>query len=399
MEEKEPLLGEAFGDSAQEDKSKKRSKKLAQVRDLLEWASRSDTSAEEAEVCRIRANAIMTRFAIEEWEARTEEKGIEMPEMRLFDYSWWGSSQFSNQLSWMFREMCKHCRCYSVMEKIKFEGKGLTIPVVGLPSDIDWLDLLFTNVMIFMIDRVDPRAMTDLSVNDNMARMREAGMPWGDAINRLVFAGIVKSIAEEEWQKEPYNIDIGRRKKPDPTNKRRLDGRGKQYLYFSKSTYEKTITSYRRWCAETGREQSKVSQVTFRRHFANGFAAEVNDRMYRMRKSTESAYDSEHEAGSMAIAIRDIEKIVEEAVFLQFPDLRPHPSGCNCDNCHWCHDANCDRPNCVARRDWNPIRTRSRAPKPEKVDWAAQDAGRSAGRSVQLSNNPDKRIGGQKELI
>lgn len=365
---------------------------LAKVRALMELASRNSTPPGEAEAARERADILMTKYALDSWLLKQEDDApLAKPELRWFDFQWWASNPFKHQLWWMFAEMGKHCRCEVVSAKLKYD-EGYRIPVVGLPSDLGWFDLLFTNVMLFMVERVDPVAKPGLSVNENMARMREAGMPWAEALNRLVRARIVKSIAEEEWEKEPYNIDIGRREKPNPTNRYRKDGRGQNKLYFSKRTYESTITNYRRWCSETGHEQSKVSQSTFRRNFANGFAAEVNDRLSKMNRNSKAAYDEQHEAGSAAVAIRDIRKVVEEEVYILFPDLRPHPSDCDRDDCHWCHDAKCRRSNCVARRDWRPVRTRGRAPKEEREDWAAIDAGRAAGQAVNLSNKPTDRI-------
>jgi hypothetical protein len=118
-----------------------------------------------------------------------------------------------------------------------------------------------------------------------------------------------------------------------------------------------------------------------------------------MNRESQQAYDADHETGSMALAVRDISKIVEETIYVMFPDLRPHPATCDCDDCHYCHDAKCMRPNCVARRDTRPVRVRyGRMPKEEKVDRAAMDAGRAAGRQVDLSNSASDRIGGRKGL-
>lgn len=377
--------------------SEKRADILRKVREIMDRASREDTPPDEAETCRARADQLMTRYALDAWMLQSgADEGAKMPELRWFDFEWWRKSQFKEQLYWMFGEVSKHCRCQTVQEKIKNEatdtGFGYRCPVVGLPSDLDWFDLLFTNIMIFMIERVDPQANKGISVNENMARMREAGLPWGEALNRLVRGGVVPSIAEENYG--------GLGPEPRWDDHYRWDGRKTLKLFFSKTVYMKSITDYRNWCAETGREQSKVSQVTFRRNFANGFAAEVNERLHRMSTDTRDSYDEEHEAGSMAVAIRDIAKIVEETVYQLFPDLRPHPVGCDCDNCHWCYDAYCQRSHCVARRDWKPMRTgrRAAAPKQERVDYEAQQAGRAAGREVNLSNNPSERIGGQKEL-
>lgn len=390
------LQTETTEDPAKVERAKK-ADILRKVRALIDKASNEATPPGEVEACHAQADRLMTRYVLDAWMVKSgEDESAKMPELRWIDYEWWRKSQFRDQLQWMFGEVATHCRCRTVTEKIKNEatdaGYGYRCPVVGLPSDLDWFDLLFTSIMIFMIERVDPQPNSGLSVNENMARMREAGLPWGEALNRLVRGGIIPSIAEENYG------GLG----PEPvwSDHYRMDGRGREKLFFSKSVYMKAITDYRNWCAETGREQSKVSQVTFRRNFANGFAAEVNDRLHRMNRDSTEAYDADHKAGSMAVAVRDISKIVQETVYQLFPDLRPHPTGCDCDDCHWCYDARCQRRNCIVRRSWVPMRTgrRAAAPKAEKIDYAAQQAGRAAGREVNLSNNPSERIGGQKEL-
>jgi hypothetical protein len=98
----------------------------------------------------------------------------------------------------------------------------------------------------------------------------------------------------------------------------------------------------------------------------------------------------------MEIALRDIEQVIKESVWEAYPDLRPHPANCQCDNCHFvkCVDPKCTRPRCVAAR--KPVRARSvKAP---KIDYAARQAGREAAAKVNLSNSPSERIGRTPEL-
>jgi hypothetical protein len=367
---------------------------LAKVRGLMNKAADAACPEAEAETCRRLADKLMTKYALDAWMLAQESEQSKMPEVRMFDFNWWKTGQFRDQLYTMFGAMAKHCRCHAVISKWGRDGDDYIMPVCGLPSDLDWFDLLFTNVMISMLGRVDPRAEDTLSVNENMARMREAGMPWGAALNRLALAGIVPSLAQEAA--EAKAAETGEDVDYNDNDKFRWAGNGRTKLFFSKRVYERTISAYRKWCAQTGHPQSYVSQATFRRNFADGFAAEIRERLYRMRRESESAYDGDHEAGSMALAVRDIGKIVDEIVWQTYPDLRPHPSNCDCNACHYCFDSKCQRPNCVARRDYKPIRTRARAPKEEKVDWAARDAGRAAGREVNLSNQPSERISNQK---
>lgn len=392
------LIDEIFGGSSPE--RDKRAKRLEQVRGLLAKAAGTDNPV-EAETFRQHADKLMTMYTIEEWQLaqESEGEGQRQPEVRWMDFAWWRGNAFRDQLYWMFDSVARHCRCRSVTSKLNYnfgdEPGNYRMPVVGLPSDLDWFDMLFTNLMLTMIRRVDPQADTSKSVDENMATMREAGMPWADALNRLALAGIVPSIAAEAAQVAAN--ETGAEVEFNDDDKYCWDGKGRKKLFFSKKQYERTITSYRQWCARTGHPQSKVSQASFRRHFADGFAAEITDRLYRMNRESTAAYDADHAAGSMAIAIRDIKVVIDEMVYTEWPDLRPHPPNCDCDIHHRCSDPKCQRYNCVQAR--KPVRaSRGRVPKAEKIDYEARAAGRAAGSQVNLSNNQDNRLRGAKEL-
>lgn len=378
----------------------KKSKILEKVRALMAKAA-GTTFPEEAKAFQAKADELMTVYAIESWQVDAAQAGIEarpQPEVRWMDFKWWRGNPFRDQLWWMFREVGCHCRCKVVTSKEDYSYGGepgnYRMPVIGLPSDLDWFDLLFTNLMIAMIQKVDPQPIADRSVDENMAMMREAGLPWADALNRLALAGLVPSIAAEEAQRaadeDGVEVDF------HDDDKFRYTGRGSgmKRCFFSKKVYERTITAYRKWCAETEHPQSYVSQATFRRNFANGFAAEINERLWRMAGESRRAYDETHESGSMEVAIRDIRVVIDEMMYAEWPDLRPHPPTCDCDDCHRCQNPNCKRPRCVAAR--KPIRVRRGAAPREKIDEAARQAGREAGSRVSLSNKPSERIGGNR---
>lgn len=355
--------------------SDKTAKMLERVRALLAKAA-STTFPEEADAFRAKADEIMSAYAIDQWmvdEAQAGRDARPVPEKRLVNFDWWRGNPFRDQLWWMFSAVGRHCRCRVVVGKVDYSD--MRIPVIGLGSDLDWFDLLFTNLMIAMIQKVDPQPVAAVSVNENMAMMREAGLPWVDGINRLVAAGIVDGeLADGEWR---YHDD--------------------KRAHFSKAVYERTIRGYRAWCKKTGHPQSLVNQKTFRRNFADGFAAEVTDRLYRMRRESERAYDADHETGSMALAVRDIREVINEFLYNEYPDLRPHPRDCDCDKCHSCQDPKCQRANCVAAR--KPIRVRSRRERGLSAsEYAAQQAGRAAGRTVDLANNSDRRVRSTPEI-
>lgn len=340
----------------------RQAKMLERVRALLAKAD-STNFAEEADAFRQKADQLMTDYAIEQWmveEAQDAISGRPVPERRDYNFDWYGRSPFKDQLWALMLATARHCRCVIVGRKVSWSDA--TIPVLGLASDLAWFDLLFTNLMLAMGRQVDPPADARLSLEENMAAMREAGMPWEEALNRLVSAGILPSAADQ-----------GERPKVM-----------KRPTKFSAKTYETAIRKYRAWCKKTGHPQSYVNQNTFRRNFCDGFAAEIADRFCVMRRESEAHYDKTHEAGSMAIAVRDIESVIQEMVYEIWPDLKPHPRDCQCDKC---------------RRLRAQMRKPTRYKQDKRpIDHSAIEAGRQAGRKVDLQNNPDRRVRATPEI-
>jgi hypothetical protein len=347
----------------------KSAKMLERVRALMAKAADPSIESAEADLFRQKADELMTTYAIDSWMVEQAQAGRDArpePEKRMMDFQWWRTNPFRDQLWWMFDTVARHCRCKSVTRKAVYRP-DYVMPVFGLPSDLDWFDLLFTSLMVQMIQQVDPQPRPELTLMENLAMMREAGMPWKVAIERIIQFG------------DMADVDVD----PDAT----FD-----------DVYKPWVHEYRRWCRATGHPQSYVNQQTFRRNFAEGFADGINDRLYRIRRETEQHYDADHEAGGMALAVRDIGQVIQEEVYKEYPDLKPHPPECECDDCHTrkCRDENCVRPRCVAKR--KPIKLRAASQAGPKIDWAARNAGRAAAEKADISSNPARGIGRDKGL-
>lgn len=334
----------------------KKSKILERVRALIAKAD-STNFPEEAATFRAKADELMTTYAIEQWQLDAIKRGDrEQPVKREFDMSWYGGNPFSSQLWTLFYQTARHCRCQAV--GMKFTGRE--VPVVGMPNDLDYFDLLFTSLMLQMGKQIDPQPAPELDMEENMALMREAGMPWDEALNRLAHAGVIEKLDDSEY---------------------RTNAKGKR-LHFSRATYETTIRKYRAWCKRTGHPQAYVNQRTFRRNFADGFVDEIWTRFSEMRREQETAYDADHEAGSMDLVLRDIRQVIQEAVWEFFPDLKPHEKDCDCAAC---------------KRARKPVRLRQSSAAGPKIDWAAREAGKRAGREADISASPHTRVGANKK--
>lgn len=258
----------------------KKDKKLEQVRALLAKAESSEFEGEAA-VFRAKADELMANYAIEQWqldevnEKDANRKGRE-PERRDVNIEWYNAPQYKHiytDMWFMFGAVARHCRCKVVW----WGGNGTkTVPVLGLPSDLDYFDLLFTHLQIQLFGKIHPGVEDGDSYIDALVRMKEAGMKW-DAIGaKLIKAGLMEG---------PYTRNIGVR--------------------FTKE--------YTKHCEEQGRERKYINPKTYQRSFTEGFCAQVSTRLAEQKK------DQKEKGGSgMELAVIDIKKKLDEEAVNQF---------------------------------------------------------------------------------
>jgi hypothetical protein len=354
---------------------------LEKVRKLLAKANDPSVGEFESEAFRQKADELMTNYAIEAWEVEMAKEGQRIrPVKRDFDFAWYQDSRDSPLKSALWNiwyETASHCRVISVSNKWDFSGK--TIPVIGMEADIDYFDMLFTSLMLQLTAKSDPRPSNRLSLEENLAAMREAGFGWDKVTRRLIEAGMI----------EDPNPGV-------PFPRERADWKTQCRERFLLS--ERLVRRYRSWCKETNRPQTYTNVKTYREHFAAGFSDTIGNRLRKMRRESERQYDASHSTGGAALAIRDIRTLVKEALWEFFPDMAPHPADCDCAVCHTrkCIDPKCSRPGCVEKR--KPVKYRPMSVSQQKIDYAARAAGAQAGREANLHGNPHRGLRKTPEL-
>lgn len=338
----------------------RRESRLKVIRDLLARAASTEFEAER-DSCLAKADELQTKFQIEEWElanADDKESVGRTPIRRDMDVSWFmdeGKSAIRSALWSMFLNCCEHVRCVVAHSKADYRAK--TIPVFGLEADIDYLDMLFTNLFLQMMSKVRPKFDPDKSLGYNVYNAKEAGMKYGD---------IAKWAGHPEW------ITIkGYSKRGYP-----------QYQYNGIM-----IREMKKFAKENGLTVHKeISLNYYLEDFCSAFVGSVNLKLSAMRE--EQGQDS----GSMAIALRDMRDIAREAMFDDFPDMAPHPPDCDCDKCHVCDDPKCQRPRCKARRQ--PLR----ATHYRNMSVAGAARGRQAGHEAKIVGRGASMPGKKREL-
>lgn len=324
----------------------KKSAMLDKVRKLLAKAEGGATP-EEAETFRAKADELMTAYAIETWQVEMAAEGDQrksLPEKRMFSFDWWWSREIAvrDELWEMFNDVARHMRCVVIVKHLDYRAKA--IPVIGLPADLDYFDLLFTHLMLDLAKQTSPQPNAALSLEENLQAMKQAGVPWPEVARKLLDAGIIEP-------KEGESVQAARKRYSDRLPRR-----------------------YRAWCKAEGLRQDYTDQRAFRRNFADGYVSVIYSRLWNLRDAAENS-------GS-ALALRDIRQVVRDAVWEFYPDLKPHEKGCECERC---------------KQRRKPVRYRQDN---RKVDYAARAAGEAAGKRARIDVSPSNRVkgGGNRAL-
>lgn len=250
---------------------------LRKVRALLAKANSTEYEGER-QVFMAKADELMSVYAIEEWQLAKDDNSQVKPEKRMTDMSWYSMEGISDGLWRLYLACARHARCVIIHDYYN----GREVPVVGLPADLDYLDLLFTDLMMQLIGQLDPAADKSLDYYENLKRMREAGNSWPRVAEKMLAAGF-----------DPRPNDASTKVKQDQMTR-----------------------DYRAWCKKAGVPQNYNHFKTYSRNFAEGFAGALNMRFHEMRQSSQG---ESNPSGSMALAIRDIRQVIAEAVAEMFP--------------------------------------------------------------------------------
>lgn len=264
--------------------SDKSDKMLQKVRALL--AKADDTEFEgESEVFRAKADELMTAYAIEQWQVDAAQAGVNTsnrtPERRDVDISWYWASNYSHikhSLFTLFSNVAKHCRCKVIWWSPEPGGK---VPVLGLPTDMDYFDMLFTHLYMQLGIKLTPGVEDGDSYMDALVRMKEAGMKWEAIGERLIRAGLMEG---------PYERKVGVR--------------------FTKE--------YTQFCEEQGRERKYINPKTYQSSFTEGFLLQVSARLREQK-----ADQAEKGGTGMELALRDISQMLDDEAANMFGE----PSG------------------------------------------------------------------------
>jgi hypothetical protein len=290
--------------------------------------------------------------------AETDESKKRLVVRKDMDMSWWQQLHGLHmdvrwEIWWMFESCVIHCRCYTAWsaQSIKREPSGTvhrTIPVYGVESDVAYLDLLFTDLFIQLFAKLRPVFIPDESLGFNCWVAKEAGMSWEQIAH---WAGMPDKVRKTEV----YNSRSG----------------GYDYKTSVDGIF---VREYKRYCESHGLERRVVHPDAWAISYTGSFALQIRSRLRNFANES-----SDRNTSSVALVLRDIRKMAEDALFDDFPDLKPHEPDCKCEEC---------------TKKRKPVKYRQG----HRMVAAASVQGRAAGAEARIvSNKPG--VGGKQKGI
>lgn len=247
---------------------------LDRVRQLLDKAD-STTFPAEAQALREKADELMLKYAIDEFELRIKNfQQRETPE--LYQFPICGPK---DHLGWQLLDLAstcaRHARC-----KLVYSGKpqwGMTAKLVGFPADVRYAEMLFTSLRVQMSLDLEPKPDPSLTMLENLAMLKEAGLKWRR----------IAELLDLPWDdtKPGGGMDLA--------------------------------TDYTKFCKATNRDRLYTAPQVYQKNFAAGFVNKVSNRLYEMREKTAATVDKD----TMALVLHDRSAEIDVAFGQYFPKL------------------------------------------------------------------------------
>jgi len=162
------------------------SKTMTRVRALIAKAENLESlgdpeSMNEASSCRAKANEMMDRYGLEEWELLKDAPTGFKPTRIKVDIGEAGNP-FLSETSTLVNVVATFCKCSSVWMK----GSGYKnvreeyCYVYGYESDLRYFELLFTTIYLHMAETIFPKPDPNQSLGENAYELHNAGLNWFD---------------------------------------------------------------------------------------------------------------------------------------------------------------------------------------------------------------------------
>lgn len=250
-------------------------KVLETVRRLVALANDEGTTQGERDAAFARADALMTKHAIDEAmvrAARSREEREE-PAVKARQRLWDAGTEFDDQWRALVRDLARHNRVRAVYHSLR---PG-TYTLVGFPDDLSYFEIIWTGAYLTFVAKMNPVWDPKQTEQENVYRLKEAGIKWRQ----------IAEMGEFQW--------------PDGGL---------------------LIRMYKRQCRALGVEATPQTQrhAAYRASYAAAFVRQISYRIELQNRIREGQVSATPGA---ELALRDRSEDVAEKVYQLFPDLRP----------------------------------------------------------------------------
>jgi len=244
------------------------SKVLDRIRGLIAKAESLETSgdpnqAHEAVACRERADELMQKYAVEEWQTlRKAPESIKPTRIKINIGQ--GDNPFLEDAATLVNIVAKFCKCSSMWIIGSGWGHAETQEycwVYGYESDLRYFELLFTTLYLHMEGAIFPKPDLNKTLGENVYELHNAGLNWTDIANMYGFYQVLPTMTE------PAHMYVNKKTGDRVTKSKAIDP--------FKKAYQAEI-------ARRGEEFLRIppnGSMTFRRNAADGYLARINQRL------------------------------------------------------------------------------------------------------------------------
>ena len=262
----------------------KRASILKKVRALLDKAE-STSFSEERDAFLNKADDLMLKYAIEEAELAKAGKGAKEDPTSTRVVVCMANNPLRESLVDIISAVAEHNRCRIVfygLRSNKTSDLPITAVIVGFPSDLDYVEMLYTSLTLQLANELEPKPKASQSEMENVTDMKAAGLTWERIVQLLGYE---------------YETEDG---KPTPDRQRIIFG-------------------WRKYIKEHGESSQLMNNnpKTYQRSYAVGFVVEVRERLYKMRQRQ----SEEVATGSKALVLADRSREVDDLLKELFPRL------------------------------------------------------------------------------
>jgi hypothetical protein len=240
---------------------------LDKIRGLISKAESLETSGDklamnEAMACRSRADAMMQKYAVEEWQAYQKAPQTELKPTRIKIDLGEHDNPFLTEIATLVNVISRFCKCSSIW--MTGSGYGDTLEyawVYGYESDLRYFEMLFTSIHLHMVGAIFPKPDPAKTLRQNAFELHNAGLNWFDIAKAYGWFQV------PPYPSEPKNMYVNKNTGARETWARSI-GRIKQ--------------AYGDECASRDVVPMRIppnGSETFRRNAASGYLARISQRL------------------------------------------------------------------------------------------------------------------------